>query len=112
MEDISKRILEKKESYDSKKDATNMCADAGKKYDNELKKLNKVKDTYFEGINKVVETFLNQKYSKKGENQKSKQDLNNKLKSLEKKKQKTISFSYHQFLLPYLIPQINYTLLS
>ena len=87
MEDISKRILEKKESYDSKKDATNMCADAGKKYDIELKKLNKVKDSYFEGINKVVETFLNQKYSKKGETQKSKQDLNNKLKSLEKKKQ-------------------------
>ena len=53
MEDISKRILEKKES----------------------------------GINKIVETFLNQKYSKKGETQKSKQDLNNKLKSLEKKKQ-------------------------
>ena len=81
---LSSFKLIKKEFY---KLAKNMCADAGKKYDNELKKLNKVKDTYFEGINKVVETFLNQKYSKKGENQKSKQDLNNKLKSLEKKKQ-------------------------
>lgn len=64
-----------------------MCADAWKKYDNELNKLKKVKENYFEGINKIVETFLNQKYSKKGETQKSKQDLNNKLKSLEKKKQ-------------------------
>ena len=57
-------------------------------YDNELNKLANVKKSYFDTMNKVVETYLNQKYSKKGESNKSKQELNNKLKTLEKKKDK------------------------
>ena len=38
-------------------------------------------------MNKVVELFLNQKYGKKGENNKSKQELQSKLQLLEKKKE-------------------------
>ena len=64
-----------------------MCDDAFKKYDTELKKLTMVKKSYYDTMNKVVETFINQKYGKKGENNKSKQDLKNKLKNLEKKKE-------------------------
>ena len=84
--EIASKILEKKDTYESKKEPMRMCEDAFKKYDLELTKLSNVKKSYFDTMNRVVETYLNQKYSKKGENSKSKQDLNNKLKSLEKKK--------------------------
>ena len=87
IEEIANKILEKKDTYDSKKEATKMCDDAFKKYDTELKKLTMVKKSYYDTMNKVVETFINQKYGKKGENNKSKQDLKNKLKNLEKKKE-------------------------
>ena len=85
--EIARKILEKKESYESKIEPMRMCDEAFKKYDTELNKLSSVKKSYFDTMNKVVETYLNQKYSKKGESAKSKQDLNNKLKILEKKKE-------------------------
>ena len=84
--EIARRILEKKDTYESKIEPMKMCDEAFKKYDNELNKLSSVKKSYFDTMNKVVETYLNQKYSKKGESAKSKQELNNKLKNLEKKK--------------------------
>ena len=84
---IGNNILEKKDAYESKIAAMKMCEVSYKKYDNELNKLTLVKKSYFDTMNKVVETYLNQKYGKKGESAKSKQDLNNKLKNLEKKKE-------------------------
>ena len=85
--EIARKILEKKDTYESKIEPMKMCDEAFKKYDNELNKLSAVKKSYFDTMNKVVETYLNQKYSKKGESAKSKQELNNKLKNLEKKKE-------------------------
>ena len=85
--ELARKILEKKETYESKIEPMKMCDEAYKKYDNELNKLANVKKSYFDTMNKVVETYLNQKYSKKGESNKSKQELNNKLKTLEKKKE-------------------------
>ena len=85
--EIARKILEKKDTYESKIEPMKMCDEAFKKYDNELNKLSSVKKSYFDTMNKVVETYLNQKYSKKGESAKSKQELNNKLKNLEKKKE-------------------------
>ena len=84
---IGNNILEKKDAYESKIAPMKMCEVSYKKYDNELNKLTLVKKSYFDTMNKVVETYLNQKYGKKGESAKSKQDLNNKLKNLEKKKE-------------------------
>ena len=85
--EIARKILEKKDTYESKIEPMKMCDDAFKKYDTELNKLSAVKKSYFDTMNKVVETHLNQKYGKKGESAKSKQELNNKLKNLEKKKE-------------------------
>jgi hypothetical protein len=64
-----------------------MCDDAYKKYDNGLIRLANLRKSYFDTMHKVVESFLNQKYSKKGENSKSKKELNNKLELLAKKKE-------------------------
>ena len=85
--EIAKNILDKEESNKSKKEPTQMCENAFKKYQSGLNKLTSVKNSYFETMNKVVELFLNQKYGKKGENNKSKQELQSKLQLLEKKKE-------------------------
>ena len=85
--DLARKILEREDAYKSKAEPTKMCDDAYKKYDNELIKLSNVKKSYFDTMNKVVESHLNQKYSKKGESNKAKQELNNKLKQLAKKKE-------------------------
>ena len=85
--DLARKILEREDAYKSKAEPTKMCDDAYKKYDNELLKLSNVKKSYFDTMNKVVESHLNQKYSKKGESNKAKQELNNKLKQLAKKKE-------------------------
>ena len=86
IEELSTNILQKKDTYESKKPAAKMCDDAYKKFDSELAKLKGIKKSYFDSINKVVEAHLNQKYSKKGENSKSKTELQTKMKMLEKKK--------------------------
>ena len=85
--DLARKIIEREDAYKSKAEPTKMCDDAYKKYDNELIKLSNVKKSYFDTMNKVVESHLNQKYSKKGESNKAKQELNNKLKQLAKKKE-------------------------
>ena len=63
-----------------------MCDEAFKKFDSELAKLKGIRKSYVDSINKVVESHLNQKYSKKGENSKAKAELQAKMKILEKKK--------------------------
>ena len=85
--EIANKILEKKDTYESKNLPTRMCDEAFKKYDDELKKLTNVQKSYFDTMNKVVEIFLNINYGKKGENTKAKTELKNKMKSLEKKKE-------------------------
>ena len=84
--DISNKIFDKKETYESKKPAAKMCDEAYKKYDAELNKLKIVKKAYFDSMNKVVESYLNQNYGKKVDKNKAMQDFQNKKKNLEKKK--------------------------
>ena len=105
--ELSRKILEKRETYESKKDAMKMCDDAYKSYDNELKKLESTKTSYFDAMNRVVESFLYQKYGKK--NNKSKQDYNKQLKNLEKKKEeyKTIIDSVEKLRAEYMEEQGN-----
>ena len=86
IEELSVKILEKKDTYESKKPAAKMCDEAFKKFDSELAKLKGIRKSYVDSINKVVESHLNQKYSKKGENSKAKAELQAKMKILEKKK--------------------------
>jgi hypothetical protein len=83
---ISNKIFDKKETYESKKPAAKMCDEAYKKYDAELNKLKIVKKAYFDSMNKVVESYLNQNYGKKVDKNKAMQDFQNKKKNLEKKK--------------------------
>jgi hypothetical protein len=87
LNDLSRKILEKEESFQSKDLPTKMCDDAYKKYDNGLNKLANTRNSYFEAVHKVVESFLNQKYGKKGENSKSKKELESKKALLAKKKE-------------------------
>ena len=87
LKELARNIFEKKDGYESKKLATEMCNDKYKEYDAELNKLAQNKSLYFDAMNRVVESYINQKYSKKGETSKSKQDLSNKLKILQKKKE-------------------------
>jgi len=84
--DISNKIFDKKETYESKKPAAKMCDEAYKKYEAELNKLKIVKKAYFDSMNKVVESYLNQNYGKKVDKNKAMQDFQNKKKNLEKKK--------------------------
>ena len=83
---ISNKIFDKKETYESKKPAVKLCDEAYKKYDAELNKLKIVKKAYFDSMNKVVESYLNQNYGKKVDKNKAMQDFQNKKKNLEKKK--------------------------
>ena len=62
---IANNILEKEDSYQSKKQATKMCDECYKKYQNELTKLSQVKKTYFDTVNKTIEYYLIQKSSNK-----------------------------------------------
>ena len=86
LKELSRKIYEKRDAYESKKKATQMCNDKYKEYDTELNKLKISRDSYFEATNKLVESYINQKYGKKGDNNKNKPDISNKLKNLEKKK--------------------------
>ena len=109
IEELSNKILEKKDTYESKKPAAKMCDDAYKKFDAELVKLKGIRKSYVDSINKVVEAHLNQKYSKKGENSKSKTELKAKLKMLEKKKSeyKTVIENVELYRAEYMEEQGN-----
>ena len=56
--EIANKILEKKDTYESKNLPTRMCEEAFKKYDDELKKLTNVQKSYFDTMNKVVEILF------------------------------------------------------
>ena len=83
---IANNILEKEDSYQSKKQATKMCDDCYKKYQNELTKLSQVKKTYFDTVNKTIEYYLIQKNSNKIGNGKIMAELENKKNGLKNKK--------------------------
>ena len=83
---IAAKIVEKKLSYDSKKDAIKMCDEFYKSYQGELNKLSSLKKVYFDTTNKAIESCLNIKYSNKS-NKKNKEELNNKKKQIIQKKE-------------------------
>ena len=83
---IASVILEKNDSYQSKKQATKMCDDCYKKYQNELTKLTQVKKIYFDNMNKTIEYYLTQKASNKIGNGKVAAELENKKNVLRSKK--------------------------
>ena len=83
---IAAKIVEKKLSYDSKKDAIKICDDNYKKYQGELNKLSSLKKVYFDTTNKAIESCFNIKYSNKS-NKKNKEELNNKKKQIIQKKE-------------------------
>ena len=109
IEELSGKILEKKDTYESKKPAAKMCDEAYKKFDSELAKLKGIRKSYVDSINKVVESHLNQKYSKKGENSKAKAELQAKMKILEKKKleYKTVLENVESYRADYMEEQGN-----
>ena len=109
IEELSNKILEKKDTYESKKPAAKMCDEAFKKFDSELAKLKGIRKSYVDSINKVVESHLNQKYSKKGENSKAKAELQAKMKILEKKKleYKTVLENVESYRADYMEEQGN-----
>ena len=109
IEELSGKILEKKDTYESKKPAAKMCDEAFKKFDSELAKLKGIRKSYVDSINKVVESHLNQKYSKKGDNSKAKAELQAKMKILEKKKleYKTVLENVESYRADYMEEQGN-----
>ena len=83
---IAAKIVEKKLSYDSKKEAIKMCDEYYKSYQGELNKLSSLKKVYCDTTNKAIESCLNIKYSNKS-NKKNKEELNNKKKQIIQKKE-------------------------
>ena len=82
---ISKGILEKIDSYESKKLATKMCDECHKRYQTELNKLSMTKKSYNDIINKTIEFYLNQKYLHKSDSNKIKNELENKKRQIKSK---------------------------
>ena len=83
---ISKNILEKEDSYRSKKLATKMCDDTYKNYQSEIGKLAQVKKSYFDIMNKAIEYYLIQKNANKTGNSKIAAELENKKNYVKSKK--------------------------
>ena len=83
---IATVIFEKNDSYQSKKQATKMCDDCYKKYQNELTKLSQVKKIYFDTMNKTIEYYLSQKIANKIRNGKIDKELENRKNILKSKK--------------------------
>ena len=83
---LAAKIVEKKLSYDSKKEAIKMCDEYYKSYQGELNKLSSLKKVYSDTTNKAIESCLNIKYSNKS-NKKNKEELNNKKRQIIQKKE-------------------------
>ena len=83
---IAATIMEKNDSYQSKKQATKMCDDCYKKYQNELNKLSQIKKIYFDAMNKTIEYYLIQKSSNKLNNSKIATELENRKNAVKNKK--------------------------
>ena len=83
---IANLIYEKNDSYQSKKQATKMCDDCYKKYQNELTKLTQVKKIYFDTMNKTIEYYLTQKAANKIGSGRIDKELENRKNILKSKK--------------------------
>ena len=83
---IATNILEKNDSYQSKKVATKMCDNCYKKYQNELTKLSQIKKVYFDVMNKTIEFYLIQKTANKLNNSKIAAELENRKNAVKNKK--------------------------
>ena len=55
---ISDKILDNKDTFDSKKPAKKICDDTNKNFKNALNELNKKKESYYDSINKGIEYHL------------------------------------------------------
>ena len=55
---ISDKILDKKDTFDSKKPDKKICDDTNKNFKNALNELNKKKESYYDSINKGIEYHL------------------------------------------------------
>ena len=80
IEKISNTIFERQYAYESKKNYIDLCEKDHKKYQDELTKLKLKKETYFDAINKAIETHLTNKFKGKQKkiNQKIVTDVNKK----------------------------------
>ena len=81
---IASTILEKRYSYNSKKNALDMCENNEKIYQAKLKDLKNKKKSYTDAVNKAVELFLTAKLNNKLKSKAS--DLKNKKETIIKKK--------------------------
>ena len=79
-------ISEKKDSYDSNRQAAKMCDECNAKYQNELDKLGLIKKSYFDVLNKTIEYFLIQKFTNKIKNGKIKTEIVNRKNIINTKK--------------------------
>ena len=75
---LSKKIMERNDSFQSKKAFVKMCEDCHNVYQKELDKLSKAKDSYFDSLNKTIEYYLNQKSLNKLKSNKVINELQNK----------------------------------
>ena len=75
---IAAKVIEKRDSYESKREATKMCDARYKEYQNEINKLVQIKKIYSETVNKAIEYYLTQKYANKLNNSKVSAELENK----------------------------------
>ena len=80
VEKIAKNIFEKKDAYESKKEAMDMCDKDHKNYKDALNKLKLCKENYFDSVNKAIEIHLIAKSKGKDKkiNQKSLNEIENK----------------------------------
>ena len=86
LETIAISISEKKDSYDSKRQAAKMCDECNANYQNELDKLGLIKKSYFDVLNKTIEYYLIQKFSNKIKNGKIKTEIVNRKNIINTKK--------------------------
>ena len=86
IESLTKKIIEKNDAFQSKREAVKMCDDYNNIYQKELEKLSKTKNAYFDSLNKTIEYYLNHKFSNKLKNNKVINELENKKKIINIKK--------------------------
>ena len=86
IETIAISISEKKDSYDSKRQAAKMCDECNANFQSELDKLSLIKKQYFDVLNKTIEYYLIQKYTNKIKNGKIKTEIVNRKNIINAKK--------------------------
>ena len=86
IETIAISVSEKKDSYDSKRQAAKMCDECNANFQSELDKLSLIKKQYFDVLNKTIEYYLIQKYTNKIKNGKIKTEIVNRKNIINAKK--------------------------